>query len=173
LCATELPQPLYAARMDPAFAALLGASIGGAASIMAGTVGPWVKDSVDRNSAFKTTLKRETRQEVVGVISSFGSLLRARQTNQDGASILALHTDCAVSITRLSVLLRKNESDIEAMLGMVLNTISSMRPVLEAYALTAMQDVLHRWSRGELKGSGIGDEYERQLRDLPTRPSET
>jgi len=151
--------------MDPTTAALVGAAIGAGASIIAGTLGPWVKDAIERRARARSELRSLTRNEILSVIAALSALHGVRITRPRDEVYVEHHTAAAVAITRLVLVLpERDRSELQKMLGFALDTISSSesRPVMRV-ALQSAAWVLEEWFRGSLRGSAVGDAFARTL----------
>lgn len=152
--------------MDPTTAALLGATIGAGASLLAGTVGPWVKDSMERRARARYEQRKEIHQAVVDALTAYVAVQRSRFTGPRDASFLQLHAQAAIASSRLTILIsdQTDHDELEKVLAFTLKTISDDKKLqaIEA-ALRACNVVLEKWYRGEVSGGKIGDEYSRVL----------
>lgn len=148
--------------MDAGLAALLGASIGGFATFLAGFLGPWVRDVFERRARSKEARSTALREQIVLVVEALGRLLRAKQAGDSGA-YTSLHTDAAVAITRFAVLLDSEDAQVESLLGMVLNSIAQLTTPVAAIALTEAQQILHIWIRGDITGSKVVEDYKARM----------
>tara|TARA_B100000519_G_C14247988_1_gene440864 strand:+ start:973 stop:1458 length:486 start_codon:yes stop_codon:yes gene_type:complete len=149
--------------MDAATAALAGAAIGAAASVLAGLVGPWVRDAANRRARRRDDLRDLQRVELLGVIEALSSLFRSRYVGRRDETFAMQHTTAVVAINRLTVVTERRDRDLERMLAFALETVSDGHPKAAEIALRLSADTLHRWYRGEVRGSKIGDEFGRRL----------
>lgn len=147
--------------MDAGTAAVLAGTITGIVTLIASFIGPWVREAVTAKRNREETRRRKLRDAIIGVIEAFGKLLRARQRG-DG-SALERHTEAAVAISRLGVLLVADEKPVEAVLGKALNAITIMRPEVAGIALTTVQQLLPGWFRDEIGAADIVAEYDRLI----------
>ena len=146
--------------MDSGVAALLGAGIGGLASLLGGFFGPWIRDAATRRSMRREAAEDAIRENVVGAIEAFGKLLKAHQS---GAPIdEGLHIAATIGISRVAVLLKPDDVDVSEAMARALNTIDSGSPA-GATAMSVIQAVLPEWIRGELKGEHVLARYEEGL----------
>lgn len=151
--------------MDPAIAALIGASVGAVASVLAGLVGPWIRESESRRARRRDDLRELQRLEVLAVIEAFSNLYRLRYLGIRDESFAAQHTAAIVAINRLAIVTEARDRDLERMAGFALDAVADGHPKAAEVSLRLATETLHRWYRRELRGERIGDYFQDRLEE--------
>lgn len=147
--------------MDAGIAALLGASIGAFASLLAGVVGPWVRDVVTRKSLERADFRARMSAEIIVTVEAFGAMVRARQNSTPDNE--TKRTTALVSITRVAVLLGSDEAAIEILLVRALMAIHRADVKDISPPMSDLQVLLHSWYRGDLSADAALQAFDERV----------
>jgi hypothetical protein len=157
--------------MDPTTAALIGAAIAGGASVIAGTLGPWVLARINRRAELERERRRDQRREIALVLEAFTDLIRSRHVRRRDEEFFRLFNAAGIAANRLLLLVPDRDHDeLQHVLSFTHETVSdSTRGAILEVSMRSASMVLDEWYRGKIKGKKIGDEYGRLINELASR----
>ncbi|SOC88542.1 hypothetical protein SAMN05660766_2249 [Curtobacterium sp. 314Chir4.1] len=134
--------------MDSATAGLLGAAIGGAASLLGSAVAPWLRDLSDRRYARKRTQALLARDALAIMLTA------ATASTQNVEQIRDATMREAALLMEIRLLERKGSRDVSNALMYGL-TIVRMDPARIARMATVVAEVIPLWHAGKMTGEAV------------------
>lgn len=136
--------------MDSATAGLLGAAIGGAASLLGSAVAPWLRDIADRKHQAKRSQATLTRDALTLLLAA------ATQQTQTLEQYRASTEREATVVMEIRLLDRKYSKEVSETL-MYAMTLLRMDPKRLTGVTSILTDVLPAWHAGRIDGLAVRD----------------
>jgi hypothetical protein len=136
--------------MDSATAGLLGAAIGGAASLLGSAVAPWLRDIADRKHQEKRSRATLARDALALLLAA------ATQQTQTLEQLRASSEREATVIMEIRLLERRYSKEVSEAL-MYAMTLLRMDPRRLTGVTSILTDVLPAWHAGKIDGLAVRD----------------
>jgi len=131
--------------MDSGLAAIIGASIGSAVTLLASVVTPWIRESHDRRREAKERRQEALFNGIRDVLVATGTLMF-----RSGSATIEHSIELHEALVALDLHLGANEyaiSDLAVQTATLVRSSSAEAPA----AIAAIQFILPRWRSGQMK----------------------